>query len=103
MFFDCNFTYYPEAWDPNLMLREMVINVCCATHDDTDVVAARLAVDHLDIGRAIESGVDVYEICDADSSGWESLFAALFEPRTQADWRQELQFDEVISHVLFWA
>ena len=101
MYFDCRFTYFPRPFEPNHFLREMTIDVVCGVDDFGDVVAARLAVDRLDIGRAATAGEDVYEVCDADSSGWEAVFAGLFEPGGQGEWRSDFGFVEPIDHLLF--
>jgi len=101
MHFDCRFTYYPQPFEPNLFLREMTIDVVCGVDDFASVVAARLAVDHLDIGRVTSVGGDIYEVCDADSSGWEAVFAGLFEPGSQAEWRGDFELVDPIDDLLF--
>ncbi len=101
MRFSCNYDYYPQPYEPNFFLREMTVDVLCVSENDEEVTAARMAIDHLDIDRALDNRQDIYEICDADSSGWESVFEALFEPGTQAEWREDFKFDELISHILF--
>jgi hypothetical protein len=66
------------------------------------VLAGRLAFDLLDIGRAEVAGENLYEICDADSAGWEGVYAALFEPEGEyGEIRRDFDFYEPIDHVLF--
>jgi len=101
MRFHCQFDYYPEPYESNLYIREMEINIVCGSRDGDDVVAGRLSVDHLDIIRAETAGESIYDVCDADSSGWEHVFAGLFEPGTQAEWRSDFRLDEPICHLLF--
>ncbi len=79
----------------------MMIDVVCLADNGGASVAARLAVDHLDIGRANLAGQDIFEICDSDSGGWESVFAAVFAPGGQGEWFGDLEFDEPVNHLLF--
>lgn len=101
MKFHCQFDYYPQPYEPNFYIREMIIDVVCGTAEGDEVVAGRLAIDHLDIIRADVSGESIYEVCDADSGGGERVFAGLFEPGTPAEWRADFRFDEPICHLLF--
>jgi hypothetical protein len=81
-------------------LRELTIDIVCSSGDQ-EIVAGRLAMDHLELSRAIYDGVSIFDICDADSQGWEHVFSALFEPGTQAEWRDDFNLHEVINHVLY--
>jgi hypothetical protein len=102
MRFRCHFDYYPQPCEPCLYIRPMVVDVVCFTDSGDEVIAGRLAVDHLDLDRTEVEGEDVYEICDSDSAGWERVHTALFEPEgAYADLRREFNFHEAVSHVLF--
>ncbi|MCA9120993.1 MAG: hypothetical protein H6822_31095 [Planctomycetaceae bacterium] len=101
MKFRCQFDYYPQPFGPEQYLREMLVEVVGLTHAGEDALFARLAIDHLDLGRAELSSERVYEICDADSAGWEQVYSALFEPGTEAEWRADFDFHEVVTHLAF--
>ena len=102
MEFQCRFNYFPKPIDPQQYLRNMTVDVVCPVENSDDyVVAARLQIDQLGLARPFEDGEDIYQICDADSAGWEAVFAGLFEPGTQAEWRKDFRFDEQISNLLF--
>lgn len=101
MRFECRYSYHPAPCEPCEFLEELTIDVVCMSGDSEEVVAGRMALDHLNIDRAINAHEDIYMICDSDSAGWEHVFAELFEPGTQAEWREDFRFDEPISHLLF--
>ena len=104
MYFRCQFCYYPQPFEPNLYIQEMTVEVLCGTDEEgvgDGVVAARLAVDVLDISRAQVADVRIYDICDADSAGWEHVYSAMFDPDSQAEWRRDFDFYEPITRVLF--
>jgi hypothetical protein len=98
----CRFDYYPQPLDPHQYIRPVIVDVLCSSRADEEVVAGRLAIDHLDLGRAALQGKSVLEICDADSAAWESVYTALFEPAWDfAEIRRDFEFDDAINHVLF--
>jgi hypothetical protein len=102
MEFQCQFTHHPQPCDPQYFIRPVIVDVVCWTDSDEKAVAGRLALDHLDVSRAEYAGEDIYELCDADSAGWEGVCAALFElVGDSVELRGELEFDEPINHVLF--
>ena len=102
MEFHCQFKHYPQPCDPQFYLRPVTVDVMCFTESGNEALAGRLAFDLLDIGRAEVAGENLYEICDADSAGWEGVYAALFEPEGEyGEIRQDFDFYEPIDHVLF--
>lgn len=101
MHFDCKFSYYPQPMESNFFLRPMTVDVMCYVDDYGDTVAARLAIDHLDVSRVVVMGEDLYDVCDCDSAGWEAVFKAIFEPGGEGEWRSDLGIDDPINNVLF--
>jgi hypothetical protein len=98
----CHFDYYPQPNSPELYIRPVIVEVVCSAKSGDEDIAARLAIDHLDLGRAMTEGEDVYDICDTDSAGWESVYTALFEPELDfAEIRRDFEFYDPINHVLF--
>ena len=96
------FDYYPQPGNPDMYLRPATIDVVCFTETGEDAIAGRMAVDHLDLVRAEIEKVSVYDICDADSGGWEAVYKALFEPGLDfAGIRRDFNFTNPINHVLF--
>ncbi len=93
MRFECKSTYYPKPSEPNDFIRSNLIDVCCFTAGDSDTVAARLAVDYLDILRAESEGQSVLHVCDADSSAWSKVYESMIEPATDfAEIRKDFGF-----------
>lgn len=79
-----------------------MIDVLCRTAGDEDTIAARLAVDYLDIAGAERDGASVLHVCDADSSGWTRVYEATIEPAVDfAMIRQDFGFDDPINGLLF--
>ena len=104
MRFRCQFDYHPRPAEADDFICPMVVEVVCSTEAFEEVVAARIAVDRLDLSRATVAGENIYEVCDADSSGWENVYAALFEPSSDPhdpDLREDFEFDEPIFNLLF--
>ena len=102
MRFHCQFDYYPQPYEPNLYLRPTIVDVMCTTERDNEVVAAQLAFDYLDFMRAEEEAEHIYDVCDADSSGWESVYSALLEQRGDTTHlKAEFKFDNPIWQILF--
>jgi hypothetical protein len=102
MRFQCSFNYYPHPQEPNDFLRSGTVDVYCWPENGDEQIVARLAFDHLDIVRAEYAGENIYEVCDADSAGWEATYHALFESvdgNTQL--RRDFEFDDAVGHVLF--
>jgi hypothetical protein len=98
----CQFEYYPQPYEPELYLRPVAIDVVCHSEPDSEAIAGRIALDHLDLVRAETTGENVHDICDADSGGWEAVYAALFEPALDfAEIRGDFKFNDPINHLLF--
>lgn len=96
--------FYPKPVDPNGYLRPHELSVYCASSEDEDgeVVAARLAFDYLDVARIEEEGVNVWEVCDADSQGWLSVCSAMLEPTAKyAEYRKEIGIDHPVLGLVF--
>ena len=104
MRFQCQFDYYPRPAESDEYIRPMVVDVMCTNEKFDEVVAARIAVDHLDLTRALAASEMVYDICDADSAGWERVYTALFEPGgnpCSPALRSDFEFDEPVYDLLF--
>ena len=102
MRFECRSTYYPKPCSPENFIRSNLIDVCCFTAGDSDTIAARLAVDYLDIQRAENAGQSVLHVCDADSSAWLKVYESTIEPATDfAEIRKDFGFDDPIDGLLF--
>ncbi len=98
----CTFNYCAAPIEPNDFIRDSVIDVVCSTEDGEPVVAGRVAVDHLDLTRAECSGQDIYEVCDADSAGWEQVYAGLLDTHSgMVNLKADLELNESVCHVLF--
>lgn len=72
MRFECRSIFYPKPLEPDDYIRPHDVSVICSTSDE-EVIAARLAVDYLDILRAEIDGESVCDVCDADSAGWKCV------------------------------
>jgi hypothetical protein len=102
MRFRVTFEYDPSPFEPDDYLRPGVVDVLCLPEVGDEQVAARLAFDHLDISRIIDSGESLMDVCDADSQGWLNVYEALFEPHgNNGELRREFEFDELVFDVLF--
>ncbi|MCC9654548.1 hypothetical protein LOC70_01805 [Rhodopirellula sp. JC737] len=96
--------FYPKPVDPDGYIRPHELSVICASseNEDREVVAARLAVDYLDIARIEEEGMNVMEVCDADSQGWHHVCSAMLEPTEAcAEYRKELGIDHPVLGLAF--
>ncbi|EGF28733.1 hypothetical protein RBWH47_03765 [Rhodopirellula baltica WH47] len=96
--------FYPKPVDPDGYLRPHELSVICQSSESEngEVVAARLAVDYLDISRAEDEGMNVWEVCDADSQGWYSVCSAILEPTAPfAEYRKELGIDHPVFGMAF--
>lgn len=109
MKFDTRSTYHPKPSEPNHYIRSHVVSVMCSVQSDEEdeyeyeeVVAARLAVDYLDMMRIEVEGQSVFHVCDADSAGWEHVYAATIEPAVNfAAIRKDFGFDDAIMGLVF--
>lgn len=102
MRFECRSTYHPKPLEPDDYIRPHDISVICSSSDDEEVVAARLAVDHLDILRAELEGQSVCHICDADSADWEHVYSATIEPAIDfAEIREDFGFRDPVNGLVF--
>jgi hypothetical protein len=101
MRFECNSISYPKPTDPIHYFCTNEIDVWCNTAGDEPAVAARLAVDYLDIARAVSDGQSIVHVCDADSSAWMQVYEATIEPDINfLGIREDFGFDAPI-HLLF--
>lgn len=115
MRFDTQSTYHPKPFEPKDYIRSHVVSVVCPTQDAPpeddpeyedleydEVVAARLAVDYLDISRIENEGQSVLHVCDSDSAGWEHVYSATIEPAEDfAEIRKDFGFDDIITGLVF--
>ena len=124
MRFETQSTYHPKPFEPSQYICAHVVSVVCSVHagDDVEdededededddegddyeyeeVVAARLAVDYLDIFRIEAEGQSVLHVCDSDSSGWEHVYSATIEPAANfAEIRKDFGFDDDITGLVF--
>ena len=102
MRFEYRSHYFPDPSGPEQFIRPGRLDIHCWPENNDSVVAGRVALDHLDLYRATDFGADIYTVCDADSSGWEGVYRAVFEEVSGRDEvRRDLEFDEHVSHVLF--
>ncbi|QDT04834.1 hypothetical protein K227x_32310 [Rubripirellula lacrimiformis] len=102
MRFECNSIFYPKPTDPTHYFRTNEMNVWCYTDGDEPVVAARLAVDYLDIARAVSDGQSILHVCDADSSAWMHVYEATIEPDIHfLGIREDFGFDDPIHGLVF--
>lgn len=101
MQFDCRFSYFPQPFEPELYLREYEIDVVSG-NEAGSFVAARLALDFLDIRRIEAAGESVLEVCDADSAGWVEVFHALFEDGAgELHIKEDLDFYDPINSIVY--
>jgi hypothetical protein len=102
MRFACHFDYSPHPIEPELYINPLTVDVFCSDEDLADCLVARLRIDHLNLTRAEASGANIYQICDADSSGWEAVYTAILEKRSATvDVREDLEFHECVFDILF--
>lgn len=102
MRFRCHFDHYPVPEAPNSFINHATIDVLCADEDGCDCLVARLAIDHLDLVRTELAGENVFQVCDADSGGWEAVYSALFEAGQDfVELRRDFDFDNAVDDVLF--
>ncbi len=102
MRFSCHFDYYPAPWDSQFFINPVTVDVLCGDERGDEHLVARLAIDHLNLSRAECCGEDVFDVCDADSAGWEAVYAALFEPGEDfVELRRDFDFHDPIFDVLF--
>jgi len=109
MRFDTRSTYCPKPFEPNHYIRSNVVSVVCPVQCDEEddyeygeAVAGRLAIDYLDICRIEAEGQSVLHVCDADSAGWDHVYAATIEPAANfTEIRQDFGFDDAIMGLVF--
>lgn len=102
MRFECHSTFYPKPFEPSHYIRTGEIDVFCHTAGDQDTVAARLAVDYLDITRAESEGQSILYVCDSDSAAWMQVYEATIEPDINfAGIREDFGFDDPIHGLVF--
>ncbi|TWU51555.1 hypothetical protein [Rubripirellula reticaptiva] len=102
MRFECQSTYYPKPTEPNHYIRTSEIDVWCHTAGDEPAIAARLAVDYLDIDRADSEGESILHVCDADSATWMQVYEATIEPDIDfLGIREDFGFDDPIHGLVF--
>lgn len=97
MFFECNSTFYPKPTDLTHYIRKNEIDVWCQTAGDEPTVAARLAVDYLDITLAENEGQSIFLICDAHSAAWTEVYETTIEPDIEfLGIREDFGFDNPV-------
>jgi hypothetical protein len=102
MRFKCESTYNPKPSSPEGYITANLIDVFCLTAGGEETVAARLAVDYLDILRAESEGQSVLHVCDADSSAWMKVYESTIDPAIDfAEIRKDFGFDDPIDGILF--
>lgn len=102
MRFECNSIFYPKPTDPTHYISTNEIDVWCHTVGDEPAVAARLAVDYLDIARAVSAGESILHICDADSAGWMNVYEETIEPDINfLGIREDFGFDNPVLGLVF--
>jgi hypothetical protein len=102
MRFECRSTFYPKPTDPTHYFQTNEMDVRCHTVGDEPTIAARLAVDYLDIARAVSDGQSILHLCDADSSGWMQVYEATIEPDIHfTGIREDFGFDDPIHGIVF--
>ncbi len=102
MQFECNSIFYPKPTDPTHYFNTNEIDVWCHTDGDEPAIAARLAVDYLDIARAVGAGESILHICDAESAGWMSVYETTIEPDIHfTGIREDFGFDNPILGLVF--
>ncbi|MBS0207177.1 MAG: hypothetical protein JSS49_30240 [Planctomycetes bacterium] len=67
--------------------------------DDDRIVLGRIAGDLLPMVDVMDAGENLYDVCDADSAGWEEVYSILFE--NGFDFRSELHIEPSVDAVLF--
>lgn len=101
MQFNCRFSYFPQPYDPEYFIREYEIDVISG-NEQGEFLAGRLALDFLDIDRIELSGESVFEVCDADSSGWVNVYRGLFDEHDgSVELRKDFEFDDPIHYIVY--
>ncbi|TWU37449.1 hypothetical protein [Novipirellula artificiosorum] len=99
---DCHSTFYLKPSDPTHYFRRSEMDVWCHTNGDEPTIAARLAVDYLDIARADSEGQSILHICDADSAAWMQVYEATIEPDINfLGIREDFGFDDPVQGLVF--
>jgi hypothetical protein len=106
MRFDIKSTYHPIAClgDPSLYVNSCVIDVKVMTPGNDEALAARIAVDHIDLIRVEDDGESLYAVCDSDSAGWEAVYAKIFDLSSDTPKLREDFFDcekDCLWHLVF--
>ncbi len=100
MHVECSFSSPLYRHEPDDFIRELHLRVVDYTEDGEQILLGRIAADLLPIADVVNAGEDLYEVCDADSAGWEEVYNILFEPRT-VEFREELQIGASPDNVIF--
>ena len=102
MRFSCHFNYHPAPYDPEFFINPVTIDVFCDDGNGDEQLAAKLAIDHLNLSRVESCGEDLLHVCDADSTGWEAVYSALFELGEDfIELRRDFDFHDPVLDVLF--
>lgn len=97
---ECSFASPLHRYEPDDFIRHLDLRVVDYTEDGEQILLGRIAADLLPIGDVVNAGQDLYEVCDADSAGWEQVHSILFEPGTE-EFREELQIEGCPDSVIF--
>lgn len=100
MRFDYNRTYHLAIYEPNFHISEGTVDIIVGDEDGGEHVVGRASLDLLDYYKNRNGECSLYDVCDADSAGWEHVFSLLFDPNTE-DILPEIGCDTPFEFVAF--
>lgn len=76
-------THHISIYEPNFHISEGVVDIVVGDEDGGEHVVGRASLDLLDYYKDRNGECSLFDVCDADSAGWEHVFSLLFDPKTE--------------------
>lgn len=93
-------THHITAYEANHLITEGTVDVLADDTEGKEHVIGRVSLDLLDYFKVHESEHSLFDVCDADSAGWENVYKLLFDPETD-ELHREIKCEDPFEFVVF--
>lgn len=95
----CTFSAPLYRYESNDFIRPLDLSVVDYNADNQFVTLGKFAGDLLPLANIMNARERLYDVCDADSAGWEEVYGILFEKGFE--FREELGIEAAVDNVMF--
>jgi hypothetical protein len=96
---ECSFSSLLCRFEPDDFIKHLDLTVIDHTESGERIILGKIVADLLPIADVVNAGERLYDVCDADSAGWEQVYTILFEKGSE--FRPELEIEAGVENVLF--